>query len=370
MSRTPLLLSLTVLLMALWAQTALAASPWEPVQHSRTAVDLPTDQPYASYWFPNDLLTWSPASDPDAAFNRSHTPLRDRFLSPETQVNAHARPLEAGISPLSIFGATSFNPSQGSLGMDFYSFNYWQYTDVLVFWGGSAGEGIILAPNPGVTDAAHRNGGPVLGTVFFPPTAYGGDIQWVWDLVQRDGALYPVADKLIEVAGYYGFDGFFINQETAGGNSALAGQIVDFMKYFQDNSDLEIMWYDAMTESGSIYWQERLNSTNDSFFQDGPDLVSESMFLDFGWSATDLTSSRSYANNLGRSEFDLFAGVDVQANGYNSYVNWNSIFPENQAHVTSLGLYVPSWTFHGASDMEDFYDRANRLWVGASRDPS
>ena len=51
--------------------------------------------------------------------------------------------------------------------MNYFAFNYWQYTDLLVFWGGSAGEGIILAPNPGVIDAAHRNGVPVLGTIFF-----------------------------------------------------------------------------------------------------------------------------------------------------------------------------------------------------------
>ena len=92
--------------------------------------------------------------------------------------------------------------------------------------------------------------------------------------------------------------------------------------------------------------------------------------LDFGWTASDLQISRANANGLGRSEFDLYAGVDVQANGYNTYANWNAVFPEGQPHVTSLGLYVPSWTFHGASDHLDFYTRANRFWVGANRDPS
>jgi endo-beta-N-acetylglucosaminidase D len=170
-----------------------------------------SDQPYASYWHPNDLLTWSPASDPDADYNRSYVALKDRFLNSSTQVNSHARANEAKISPLDIFSGTSGNPSQGSLDIDYFAFNYWQYIDVMVFWGGSAGEGLILAPNPGVIDASHRNGVPVLGTIFFPPTVYGGDIQWVWDLVQKSGNTFPVADKLIEVAEYYGFDGYFIN---------------------------------------------------------------------------------------------------------------------------------------------------------------
>jgi mannosyl-glycoprotein endo-beta-N-acetylglucosaminidase len=329
-----------------------------------------SDQPYASYWHPNDLLTWSPGSDPDAPYNRSFTDRKDRFLNINTQVNSHARAAEAKISPLDIFWATSGNPSQGSLDIDYFAFNYWQYIDVLVFWGGSASEGLILAPNPGVIDAAHRNGIPVLGTVFFPPLVYGGNIQWVWDLVQKSGNTFPVADKLIEVAEYYGFDGYFINQETAGGTAALAESMIEFIKYFQENSSLEIMWYDAMIESGSISWQNQLNSNNDRFFQDVDTLVSEHMFLNFWWNATLLSNSRNYANNLGRSEFDLYAGVDVQANGYNTFANWGAIFPESNPHVMSLAFYVPSWTYHSSTNVQDFYVRANRFWVGENRDPA
>jgi endo-beta-N-acetylglucosaminidase D len=331
---------------------------------------LPSDQPYASYWHPGDLLSWSPETDPDAPYNRSHTPLRDRFLNDAVQVNPHARPHEAGIAALDIFWATSGNPSQGALDVNYFAFNYWQYLERLVFWGGSASEGLILAPNPGVIDAAHRNGVPVLGTIFFPPIVYGGQIQWVRDLLQNDGSTFPVADKLIEVAEYYGFDGYFINQETAGGDATLAADMVAFMKYFQAHSDLQLMWYDAMTESGAIAWQSRLDSVNDAFFQDGADLTSESMFLDFGWGPADLTSSRTYAQSLGRSEYELYAGEDTQASGYGSFVNWGVVFPEGQPHVTSLAFYVPSWTYHSSSGLLDFYARANRFWVGANRDPS
>ena len=376
MTRTPRRRATLALLVLALLTTTLAVGPAiaeilpaprsEPPAAMRA---LPSDQPFASYWFPNDLLSWSPATDPDAPYNRSPTPLRDRFLN-EIQVNAHARPNEARISPLDIFWATSGNPSQGSLDVDYFAFNYWQYVDVLVFWGGSAGEGLILAPNPGIVDAAHRNGVPVLGTIFFPPNVFGGNIQWVHDLVQQDGGTFPVADKLIEVAEHYGFDGYFINQETSGGNAALASQLIAFMEYFQAQSDLQLMWYDSMIESGAISWQERLNSLNDGFFQDGPDVVSEHMFLDFGWNATDLTTSRTYAQSLGRSEFDLYAGIDVQANGYNTFVNWGAIFPEGLPHVTSLGIYVPSWTYHSSAGVADFYARANRFWVGANRDPS
>jgi endo-beta-N-acetylglucosaminidase D len=333
------------------------------------AQELP-GQPYASYWFPGELLSWTPAGDTDAPYNRGTIPLASRSYG-DTQCNAHARADLGGVAALSImYPTTSFNPSQGGPGIDVYAFNYWQYLDHLTFWGGSAGEGLILAPNPGVIDAGHRNGVPVYGTIFLPPVAYGGQIQWVWDLVQKSGSTFPVADKLIEMTEYYGFDGWFINQETAGGNAQLAQDMRDFMIYIQQNSDLEIQWYDAMTEAGGINWQNALNGNNDWFFQHEGELVSQHMFLNFWWSTPGLANSAAHALSLGRSPYELYAGVDVQANGYNTGVNWAGIFPEGADHVTSVGFYCPNWTYSNASSHGAFYTRANRFWSGANRDPS
>ncbi|OPL18957.1 MAG: hypothetical protein AVO35_03230 [Candidatus Aegiribacteria sp. MLS_C] len=326
-------------------------------------------QPHSSYWFPQELLSWTPGGDADAPYNRSSVELRDRTLG-DTQANVHARPEEARIAALSImYPSTGGNPSQGARTMDVYAFNYWQYTDRLVMWGGSAGEGLILSPSQDVIDAGHRNGVPVYGTVFFPPVAYGGQIQWVEDFVQNSGGVFPVADKLIEVAEYYGFEGWFINQETAGGDAALAQDMRDLMEYVHANSEVRIMWYDAMVESGAISWQNALNSNNDMFFHDGG-VISDEMFLNFWWSASGLASSASFAQGLGRSPYDLCAGVDVQAGGYSTGVNWEAVFPEGSAHVTSLGFYCPNWCYTSSTGHQDFYERANRFWVGANRDPS
>ena len=336
---------------------------------ARAALAQAPDQPFASYWFPNELLAWSPDSDPDAAFNRSNTPLATRFFNPDLNVNAHAHPNEAGVMVLSAFGPTSRNPSQGSLSMSYYAVNYWQYIEVLVFWGGSAGEGLILAPNPTIIDAAHRNGVPVVGNIFFPPNAFGGQIQWVRDLVQQSEGSFPVADKLIEVARYYGFDGWFINQETAGGDPALATQVRQFIEYIKASSNLLMFWYDAMTITGAISYQNALTNNNAPFF-DSDGVVSDGMFLNYNWSAAGLLNSRLYAQTLGRSPYALYAGANVQSNGYNSNVQWDRVFPEGQPHVVSIGFYRPDWAFTSSSDLDDFYRRDNRFWVGANRDPS
>ncbi|HVV96173.1 MAG TPA: hypothetical protein VHC92_03425 [Rhodanobacteraceae bacterium] len=349
----------------------LVASAIAAIASHASAGDPLPGQPYASYWFPSTILDWDPATDPDAPFNRGSVPLATRFSNPDFNVNPHAHFDEARVQALVAFAPTSFNPSQGSATEDYYALNYWQYIDQLVFWGGSAGEGLILAPNPTVIDAAHRNGVPVLGNVYLPPTAYGGQIQWVRDFVQRDGSgNFPVADKMIEAAEYYGFDGWFINQETAGGDAQLASDMRDMLVYFHAHSNLLITWYDAMTSSGAVAWQNQLDAQNQMFFQDGATLVSDDMFLNFNWSATGLTNSATLASSLGRSPYELYAGIDVEANGYNTGVNWAGVFPEGSPHRTSIGFYRPEWTHNSSSSVADFYARDNKFWVGQNGDPS
>ncbi|WP_406207652.1 discoidin domain-containing protein [Kitasatospora sp. NBC_01560] len=367
--RLPLLLSAALGAAVLGAAPAAHADVTAaPAPAPATAA--PGTQPYASYWYPNSILNWDPATDPDARFNRSRVPLQPRTSDPALKANPNARAGEGKVASLVSFGPTSNNPSQGSADPNYYAFGYWQYVDKLVFWGGSAGEGLILAPNPTVIDAAHRNGVKVYGTVFFPPAAYGGQLQWVRDFVQKSGTRYPVADKLTQAAQYYGFDGWFINQETGGGDSALAGEVRNLMQYTRAQSGTEFMWYDAMTESGSVNWQNALTPANDSFLQEGARRTSDSMFLNFNWSAGGLDSSRTLARGLGRGEYDLYSGIDTEANGYNTGVDWNALFPAGRPHTTSLGLYRPEWTWKSATDRADFYAKDARYWVGANSDPS
>ncbi|WP_186763428.1 endo-beta-N-acetylglucosaminidase [Lentzea tibetensis] len=322
-----------------------------------------TAQPYASYWHPQTLLSWDPSTDRDARYNRASVPLARRAV-PLRPANAHAHAGEARVQALVAYAPTSGNPAQGALDVNYYATNYWQYIDELVFWGGSASEGLILAPNPTVTDAAHRNGVRVIGNVFLPPVAYGGRIEWVREFVQRSGNRFPVADKMIEVAKHHGFDGWFVNQETSGGDTALAAQMRDFLTYLRA-SGLRVIWYDAMTRSGSVSWQNALTAQNQMFFEQ-----SHEMFLNFWWSSGGLTNSAALARSMGRSPYDLAAGVDVEANGYNTSVGWGSVFPENKPHTTSLGFYRPEWTFKSSSGVADFYTRDSRFWIGPNGDPA
>ncbi|MFE9256844.1 endo-beta-N-acetylglucosaminidase [Streptomyces sp. NPDC006879] len=357
--------------------------------HSFTETQPPI-QPFASYWFPGSIPTgtpgpgvqwrslrdWSPATDQDLAHNTASVPLAARFTP--VPPNTTARAGQARISSLVSFAPTAGNPSQGSVSAHSYALTHWAYLDELVFWGGSAGEGIVLAPNAPIVDAAHRNGVRVLGNVFLPPVAYGGDLQWTRDLVETDAlGRFPIAEKLAEVARRYGFDGWFVNAETDGGDGELASRMVGFLRALRAAGaahGLRTTWYDAMNTTGRVGWQGALNSLNQDFFEDRRGTVSDSVFLDFRWTGRRLTESGSLAERLGRSRYALWAGIDVEAHGWNTDARWEEILPTDREQVVSFGFYRPEWTLHQLTGDNrtpgEFHRADDHLWTGESLDPA
>ncbi|MGW0365134.1 endo-beta-N-acetylglucosaminidase [Streptomyces sp. NPDC002990] len=369
----------------LGAPGASACAAEVPPAGSTSPADL---APYASYWFPDSLpegapgpgitwrslKQWTPENDPDLAHNTASVPLAERF----TPVPPHpdARAGQARIASLVSFGPTAGNPSQGSPTADYYALTHWAYLDELVFWGGSAGEGIVLAPNAPVVDAAHRNGVRVMGNVFLPPVPYGGDLQWTRDLVQRDSlGRFPIAEKLVRVASAYGFDGWFVNAETEGGDSGLAARMRDFLRALRaagEPEGLRITWYDAMNTTGRVGWQGALNALNQEFFEDRAGKVADTLFLDFRWTPQKLESSGALADRLGRSRHELWAGVDVESKGWDSPGRWDAIIPRGRDHVVSYGFYRPEWTRNHLTDRSPgaFHHADDRFWTGESLDPA
>lgn len=361
-----------------------------------------TNQPESSYWFPEELLQWDFSKDEDAKYNVSTVPLATRVDKTKLIPSNNTQNSEMKVVALSIMNSsTSGNAPRGINTFDANVFSNWQYIDQLVYWGGSSGEGIIVPPSPDVTDAAHKNGVPVLGTVFFPQTAHGGKIEWLDTFLKKDAdGTFPLVDKLIEVAQSYGFDGWFINQETdavvtsfdeakenkkeqtadnAGGlTKEHADLMQEFIKEFKKKqADLAIMWYDSMTSEGKMDWQNALTDQNQAYLVDANmNPLADSMFLNFWWNTEQLASkellkaSKEKANELGIDPYDLFAGIDVQEKGYATPVDWDLFVDDKGVPYTSLGLYVPSWTYSSASDPDDFQNREERFWVNDKGDPT
>lgn len=344
-----------------------------------------TRQPEASYWFPAQLLEWNAADDEDLIFNVSTVPLAKRAdIDALETVNATQNKDTKVLSISIMNGSTSGNSPHGLNKAEANAFSYWQYVDTLVYWGGSSGEGLIVAPSPDVVDAGHKNGVKVIGTVFMPQAAHGGKMEWLDDLLQKkDDGSYPVVDKLIEVAQTYGFDGWFINQETEGTDGAPltkehAELMQGFLSYFKEKApDLELVYYDSMTVDGEMDWQNALTEKNAAYMksEEGAD-VADSMFLNFWWTTDKLApdellkSSMELAAEKQIDPYDLYAGIDLQSKGYDTPIKWNLFENPDGGTYTSLGLYCPSWTYFSSQMIQDFWKKENKLWVNSKGDPS
>ena len=357
-----------------------------------------SNTPIAPFWFPEELLAWNPSEDHDLEYNKSSIPLAKRVSKDKLRTVNKTQNKDFNVVALSIMNSsTSGNPSQGSNKFESNTFSYWQYIDKLVYWGGSSGEGIIVPPSVDIIDSAHKNGVPVLGTVFFPTTEHGGKAEWLDKFLQKDeNGNFPMVDKLIEVCEVLGFDGWFINQETGltiGENDFIdqsettkegekitkvhAEFMQEFIKQFKEKSDLEIMWYDSFTKDGEMNWQNALTEKNDYFLIDGDkNKVADSMFLNFWWTTDKLAeqellkASKKRAKELGLNPYDLYAGIDMQANGTSTKIKWDLLVDDNNVPYTSLGLYCPSWTYFSSQSLDEFLSKEERLWVNEFGDPS
>ena len=256
--------------------------------------------------------------------------------------------------------------------------------DLLVYWGGSSGEGLIVAPSPDVVDMGHRNGVKVIGTCFFPQAAHGGKLEWLDTFLTKDEeGNFPMVDKLVEVAETYGFDGWFINQESEGDDTAgltkeHADLMLEFIKAFKAAApELELVYYDSMTVDGEMDWQNALTNKNAAFLTDGEgNAVADDMFLNFWWTQEEyadqelLKASAQKAEEIGVDPYDLYAGMDVQANGYMTSERWDLFENPEGGTWTSLGLYCPSWCWQSSTDPIDMEKKENTMWVNSEGDPS
>lgn len=339
-------------------------------------------QPYGGCWHPDYIKDWTPEKDPDAKFNRSTVKLQPRIEGDNIKAHQYQFPEGQVAACLTMNPMCSMTPSQGASNFIGYNPTYWQYIDMVIWWGGSAGEGIIVPPSAPVIDACHMNGVKILGNVFFPPQAYSGDPEWVEQMLTKEGNTYPYAEKMYEIAKYYGFDGWFINEETY---ASTASDWVEWIKYFYQcaeadgNHDMYIQWYDA-----SMY----VNNALDIMMAN----PNTSFFANYG-SAGKVTieQNRSRMENAGvdmDAFFEkLYSGIGQAQGGLiGNAQNLQACFPKT-GHASSMQIFNPEepiWkkVVEGILDtenncgptaysaMETVFSNEARFWTNAQNNPA
>lgn len=317
-------------------------------------------QPYGTCLQIGELKNWSPDNDPDARYNRSSIPLRQRYMGPSVNPLASR---DAKVMPLAMSNArASEAESQGGEGDFVYAFNNFQYIDTYNFWGGSSAEGPICIPSPEHIDSAHRNGVQATGTIFIPwgDEEYGG--RFVRELVAQDEqGNYPCADKLIEVAQYYGFDGYIFNAESGTGVSGFK----EFLAYMQEKApeNFRISWYNGSGTLGA--------DSIDAWMQDEDKRITDERWLDMsGNGNVDSTIDATYEAD--RDKWDIHSTweyIPMQDGAKGG--DYHTRLDKDGKLKISLGILAPTSTLTQSKNSDDFMNvQDQKLWVGPDFDPS
>ena len=317
-----------------------------------------------------DLLKWEPGSREDDAINRSSVELAKRYRGHVVNEKANK---DAKVEALANTNSKAKDhASVGGEEFKAYAFDYWQYLNSMVFWEG-------LVPTPDVIDAGHRNGVPVLGTLFFNwSNSIADQEKFAAALKQDEDGTFPIARKLVDLAKYYGFDGYFINQETTGDIvTPLGKKMRDFMLYTKEyaakvNHPVKYSWYDAMTYEYGRYHEDGLGEYNYPFMQkEGDKVPADHFFANFNWTKEKNDYSVAMAKWLERSQYDVFAGLELQQGGsYKTKVKWDALFDENGKLRLSLGLFAPDTITSLGKTGEDYHKNENIFFTGYQGDPT
>lgn len=309
------------------------------------------NQPSVHGYTSAHVMNWSPETDPGAELLRSHVPLQTR-IDPfaATQANPNLSPDVKMINVAGDYGNAFIENAPYTNKFAQYHFNFWQYIDYYSYWHGTATAytppeyydelaqqdwqqkwfefGMLNIPNPTYTDAAHKNGVLSLAGIFFSNNDRGQQ-TYKQMIVKDEQGNYPVAEKLVEMANYFGYDGYFINQEEQNPNVDVADipDYIGFMKTLQQGG-LYVQWYDSLnTSTGANTFARTFNDNNISFLYDKNtgNQVSQSYFFDYGMGSSQITAAKNYLTSLNQTSgtnfnlFDVgFAGLEAGRDRFKS----------------------------------------------------
>jgi endo-beta-N-acetylglucosaminidase D len=336
----------------------------------------PTSGPISTV---EDLQNWSPESNPDL-INLGFVPLKPRPTAVDGALPQGVRLMDC----MDLYNGYVTNGDlypQGVTNFDVYTLSYWQYIDILVYFG----HYFFMLPTPWWMNVCHRNGVPVLGTL-----NGNGEPAEIALLVNGppgqptvtgpNGTQVPFfVDKLLRLAAYYGFDGWFFNMEIAL-SQQLAQSVCDFVASLTENLQQygltygQIHWYDSMTISGDLSYQNCLDDCNLPFLK-----VCNGLFPNYWWpgygfcndgsvNASPATSVTN-ANAAGISPTLVYTGIQpfkdspAPSGDGGQFDTWISVQACFQAG-TSAALFAPDWTYQSSSSYSDYTARDQQFWIG------
>ncbi|KAI4096159.1 MAG: hypothetical protein LQ344_001222 [Seirophora lacunosa] len=188
-----------------------------------------------------------------------------------------------------------------------YSCKYLQFVDTFIYFSHK----LVCIPPPTWVNALHRNGVQVLGTFLIEPQTPHMD-----RLLMRKEGLFVLAKQLAAITDAYGFDGWLLNIEQDSPNpygnwsNDLATFLSDLRGYL--GMEKKVIWYDALTAGGDVYYQNGLTSSNCPFAE-----ATNCLFTNYKWTEKKLAETSLFAKDIGFPTTNVFFGIDLWAQNTN-----------------------------------------------------
>ena len=303
-----------------------------------------------------DIRTRSPQTDPYARYLRAEVPLQPRIPhDPSTQAHPELDAKAQVMLMQGDYGNSFFGNFRANDGFAHNVLNFWQYADYWSPWHGSATArtpqslydpatsdwrtrnfefGVVDIPNPAYTNAAHRNGVKSIATIYFDPAFRPGlTFKEAFDKDPTSRGCI-IAEKLVEMAKYFGYDGYFLNEEEG---NLQDSRFRPFMSYLTSKG-LYTQWYTNTPGTWS--------SSKASLLDHGR--IMNSVFLNYNWPGTQDRSVEA-AKAEGYDPYQsLFFGVEANQAGFNgkhrSATELPSLYESRRNHSpkASVALFTPS----------------------------
>lgn len=226
------------------------------------------------------------------------------------------------------------------LSSESYSCKRLQYVDTFVYFSHK----LVCIPPPSWINTLHRHGVKVLGTFLIEPQT-SNDMERL--LTKTDGK-FQVAKQLIDMADAYGFDGWLLNieQDAPITYRDWHRDLVNFLDELQVSigKQKEVLWYDALTTDGDVYYQNGLTSLNYPYVRS-----TSGLFTNYKWTEKKLSQSKIFAEDYGLPLRRVFFGIDVWAQNTDMPGPPRVTYPSDGGGGTNTGLAMSALSSNGFS---------------------
>ncbi|KAL8718237.1 MAG: hypothetical protein Q9225_004595 [Loekoesia sp. 1 TL-2023] len=212
---------------------------------------------------------------------------------------------------------------------------------------------LVSIPPPCWTNVAHRHGVRVFGTFLIEPQTLNME-----RLLMKTNGVYTIAKQLADMACTYGFDGWLVNieQDAPEAYHDWSRKLVDFLNELRIaiGKQKKVLWYDALTTEGDVYYQNGLTSMNSPYLQ-----ATGGLFTNYKWTEKNLAESKVLARELGIATTDVCFGIDVWAQNTDMPGPPRVTYPLHGGGGTNTGLamsvlsssgfctamFAPAWAY-------------------------